>query len=257
MLVWDSTSVTRVYRVENLNSQVMRTAAVGRAAGYSTQQIRDLERDGVLPPAERTAGGHRVYGEIHVRSAVAYRGLAAGAGPVEAKRILRAVHAGDRAAALARLDAVHADLHTERVGLALAREAAAAIAEEPIADVRAADTMSITELATALGVRTSALRHWDTAGLVVPGRAKSGARHYTPEQVRDARIVHQLRRAGYPIPHLRAVLPQLRQATRSGDLHTALASREHALTARSQALLEGASALAPILHLTTSNPRPD
>ncbi|MFE6923154.1 MerR family transcriptional regulator [Nocardia sp. NPDC057663] len=231
----------------NLNSPAGRTVDVARRAGYSVQQVRNLERDGVLPSADRSPGGHRFYREIHVRSALAYRALAAGVGPVEAKRIIRTVHAGDQARALAMLDAAHAGLHTERVDLELARQAAEAIATEPITEVRGSDAMSIAELATALGVRTSTLRHWDAEGLVVPGRSpvSGGARRYSPEQVRDARIVHQLRRAGYRITQVREVIPEFRQ--HSAQVREALAIRDVAITSRSLALLDGAAALRELL----------
>lgn len=242
--------------VSGLNSRGMRTVDVARRAGYSVQQVRNLERDGVLPPAARTATGYRVYGETHVRSAVAYRALAAGAGPVEAKRIVRAVHRGPAAEALALLDAVHARLHAERGEVRLARDAAQAISGEPLDDVRASDAMSISELAAALGVRPSTLRHWDKEQLVVPDRDPAGGtRRYTPAQVRDARIVHQLRQAGYRIEPLRALMPELRSARRLEDIASALAARDAVIDARSRALLDGAAALGTLLcpHLPSSD----
>ncbi|MFE9575941.1 MerR family transcriptional regulator [Nocardia sp. NPDC006044] len=241
--------------MSNLKSQVKRTVDIARGAGYSVQQVRNLERDGVLPPAARTATGHRIYGDIHQHSALAYRALAAGAGPIEAKRILRAFHHGPIPEALALLDAAHARLHTERVELGHAKQAAALISLEPIDDVRGSDSMSIAELADALGIRTSTLRHWDAEGLVIPERDEThqGARYYPPSQVRDARIVHQLRKAGYRIAHLRAVMPELRSAHRSEDLHAALAARDAGLTARATALLDAAAELRIVISLGTKN----
>ncbi|HEX6359826.1 MerR family transcriptional regulator [Actinophytocola sp.] len=221
----------------------MRTVDVGRRAGYSVQQVRNLERDGVLPPATRTATGYRAYDERHVRSALAYRVLAVAAGPVEAKRIVRAAHAYPASDLLALLDAAHARLDTERRELALAREAAEAIAAEPIDDVRPTDTMTITELADALGIRPSALRHWEAEGLVVPGRTAS-RRMYSPADVRQARIVHQLRLAGYRIPTLQTLVPNLRQWD---EVTTALAARDANIEARSRALLDGAAALSALI----------
>ncbi len=229
-------------------SAAMRTVDVARRSGYSVQQVRDLERDGVLPPAARTAAGYRVYAEVHVRSALAYRALAAGAGPVEARRILRAAHGYPASDLLALLDAAHARLHTERRELGLAREAAEAIAAEPVGDVRPADSMGVSELADALGVRPSTLRHWDAEGLVVPGRASpGGTRRYSPADARDARIVHQLRMAGYRIAPLRALMPELRRARRWDEVMAALAARDASVDARSAALLEGAAALGALL----------
>jgi DNA-binding transcriptional MerR regulator len=234
----------------SLKSAGMRTADVARRVGCSVQHVRDLERDGVLPPAARTASGYRTYREVHLQSALAYRALAAGVGPVEAKKIVRAFHLCPTAQALALLDAAHARLDTERADLRQAKEAARTIAGEPIDDVRASDAMSISELADALGVRPSTLRHWDAQALVTPDRDPvRGTRRYTPAQVRDARIVHQLRRAGYRITPLQALMPQLRRTRRSEDVESALAARDVSITTRSRALLDAAAALAAVLSL--------
>ncbi|MFG3497371.1 MerR family transcriptional regulator [Streptomyces sp. NPDC047928] len=230
--------------MESRNSPRLRTVDVARRAGCSVQQVRNLERDGVLPPAARTPAGYRIYDESHVRSALAYRALAAGTGPVEARNIMRAAHAHPAPGLFARVDAAHARLAEERRGLEQAREAARAIVAEPLADTRPSDAMSVSELADALGVRPSALRHWEAEGLLKPGRGPaSGARRYTPADVRDARIVHQLRLAGYRIPALQALMPELRAARRRNDVIAALAARDASIEARSRSLLEGAAAL--------------
>ncbi|MER5257322.1 MULTISPECIES: MerR family transcriptional regulator [unclassified Streptomyces] len=242
----------------SLKSAGMRTADVARSVGYSVQQIRNLERDGVLPPAARTATGYRTYGEVHLQCALAYRALAAAAGPVEAKNIVRAFHQCPASQALALLDAAHARLDKERAELGQAKDAARAISREPIDDVRASDAMSISELATALDVRPSTLRHWHAEGLVVPDRDPvRGTRRYTPAQVRDARIVHQLRKAGYRITPLQALMPQLRNAHRSRDVESVLAARDASITARSAALLDSASALRAVLCLRERTDRPE
>ncbi|MFA1548256.1 MerR family transcriptional regulator [Actinomadura chokoriensis] len=116
--------------------------------------------------------------------------------------------------------------------------------------MRASDSMTVSELAAALGVRPSTLRHWDKEDLVVPDRdPAAGARRYTPAQVRDARIVHQLRRAGYRIEPLRALMPELRSARRLEDAASALEARDAGIEARSRALLDGAAALGTVLSM--------
>ncbi|WP_045693872.1 MerR family transcriptional regulator [Streptomyces rubellomurinus] len=228
----------------------MRIADVARCAAYSVQQVRNLERDGVLPPVARTPKGYRIYEEVHLQSALAYRALAAGIGPTEAKKIVRAFHQLPASQALARLDAAHARLDAERAELRQAEEAAQAISSEPIEDVRVSDSMSVSELAAALGVRTSTLRHWHAEALVVPDRDPvRGTRRYTPAQVRDARIVHQLRKAGYRITPLRALMPVLRHEGRSDEVAAALTARDASIAVRSKALLDGAAALSAVLSL--------
>ncbi|ERK72261.1 transcriptional regulator, MerR family, partial [Leifsonia aquatica ATCC 14665] len=51
-------------------------AAVATASGYSRQQIRDLERLGVIPPAERAPNGYRSFDATHIRALRVYRGVA-------------------------------------------------------------------------------------------------------------------------------------------------------------------------------------
>lgn len=220
------------------------TVDVARGAGYSVQQVRILERDGVLPPVERTASGYRIYAEAHVQAAIAYREFAAGLGPVDAKQLMRTALNRPTVELLASLDAAHADLHVARQRLRLAKKAAESITAEPLDDVRPSDVMSIGELAEALGVRASTLRHWEDEGLVAPDRTVGRrARSYSPAAVRDARIAHQLRLAGYRIDVLRALIPQLSTARDHDGVLKGLNARDSRLDERSRALLHGTAAL--------------
>ncbi len=226
----------------------LRTVDVARRAGCSVQQVRNLEQAGVLPPTTRTPAGYRTYTETHAVAAVAYTDLAAGVGPIEAKTILRTALRSPVSDLLGLLDAAHARFHTERRDVALAQDAVAAISTEPIHDSRTADAMTISELAGALGVRTSALRHWEAEGLLTPARSPAGrSRTYTPVDVRDARIVHQLRLAGHRIPALRELMPALRQAHQHDDITDALRVRHDSITTRSRALLYAAAALEALI----------
>ncbi|MCU1641182.1 MAG: transcriptional regulator [Nocardia sp.] len=237
--------------MQSRNPADLRTADVARLAGYSVQQIRNLERDGALPPATRTPTGYRRYDLSHVHSARAYRSLAAGTGPVAAKQIMRAAHTQPLSTLLALLDTAHAGLDRERGDLESAKAAVHYIADEPIADVRQSDSMTISELATALGIRPSTLRHWDAMGLVTPSRGTTrAARTYTPADVLTARIVHQLRLAGYGITPLQILMPQLRGPRRRSDVLTGLVARDTNIESRSRALFEAAAELHALLALT-------
>ncbi len=238
----------------------LRTIDVARRVGCSVQHLRDLEDEGVVPPAARTSSGYRSWGEVHVRSAVAYRELAQGVGPMPAKELLQALHREAPAVFLALLDDAHAALARERHDLRSAREAVAAIAAEPLTTPLPSDTMTISELAGALGTTPATLRHWEAEGLLAADRTgRVRVRTYSPSQVRDARVIHQLRSAGYAIPHLRSVLRGLlhpRHPRHPGDaLDEALRVRDQQLTNRSHALLRAAAALNDVL--ASKNPPND
>ena len=228
----------------------MRTVDLARRVGCSVQQVRKLEAAGVLPAAVRTTSGYRVYGEQHEASLRAHRALAVAVGPLEARLLMCEAHR-DHRALRAGLDAAHARLHQERAELALARQAVTAIGAEPVADIRPTDAMSVGELAAALGLRPSTLRHWEAEGLLTPGRGPHLQRVYSPTDVRDARLIHQLRQAGYRIPPLRELLPHLRDVD-AAAAH--LTDRARDIDSRSEALMHATVALAAVLVDPTACP---
>ncbi|MDG9727096.1 MerR family transcriptional regulator [Streptomyces sp. DH41] len=235
----------------------LRTVDLARSAGLSTQQIRNYEDAGVLPPAERTESGYRVFGEVHRHALLTYRTLRKGYEPLTATRIMRTVHDGDVPGALALVDAAHAALHEERVSLRAASEALEALAREepePSAERSAGDALRVGEVAALIGVRTSALRVWEAAGLLAPGRERgTGYRVYGPSDVRDARVVRVLRRSHHLFDQIRPVLEGLRREGGSAALRAAVEARGQALTARTRAMLAGAGALHAYLE-GTANP---
>src|SRR5690625_6266901 len=61
------------------------TSQLAAAAGYSVQQIRDLERLGVIPAARRKSNGYRAFEPVHLQALAVYRSLAVAIGPVPAR----------------------------------------------------------------------------------------------------------------------------------------------------------------------------
>jgi DNA-binding transcriptional MerR regulator len=238
--------------VESRNT-ALRTVDVARRAGCSVQHVRNLEQAGALPPTTRTPAGYRTYTHVHVLAAAAYVTLSAGVGPVQAKTILRTAHRSPLPELLDALDAAHAGLHNER-RVVHRQHALTAISAEPIHAPRADDAMTISELAGALGVRASALRHWEHEGLLTPTRSTTGrARTYSPVDVRDARVIHQLRLAGHRVPALRQLLAALRGTGQHGDITAALSARQDNITQRSRALLRAAAVLESLITATRAS----
>ncbi|WP_264029277.1 MerR family transcriptional regulator [Cellulosimicrobium sp. SH8] len=256
-----------------VGSRPLRTSDVARATGWSVQQVRDLEALGVLPPAGRSANGYRTFGDEHVLALRAYRGLATAVGPVEARRVLRAVRTLSRDEATALVGALHVTLAREREEALAARRALLAIRAEgddearPPGDVTAgqddadASVLTITQLAAALGVRASTLRFWEREGLLAPDRVASragsvSARRYPPAAVREARVVAALRAAGYRVPDVRRTIDALRRTTGPADVADPLAAldaRLGTIALRTVALLDAGHDVARLL---TGTPPP-
>ncbi|MEU6222561.1 MerR family transcriptional regulator [Streptomyces sp. NPDC047042] len=240
----------------------LRPVDLARLSGLSTQQIRNYEDAGVLPPAARTESGYRVFGDVHRRALLTYRALQPGYGPVAATAVMQALHDGDVPGALALVDAAHAGLHEQRTALRATRvaletlagrrppAAAPHTADPHTADPRTAD-LRIGEVAALLGVRTSALRVWEAAGLLTPARERGTRyRQFGPDDIRDARLIQTLRRSHYPLDQIRPVLEELRREGGTEALRAAVAERGEALAGRTRAMLAGAGRLAEYIEYT-------
>lgn len=229
----------------------LRPVDLARAAGVSTQQIRNYADAGILPPTPRSPAGYRRFGTRHRDALLTYRALLPAYGPDTAQAIMRAVHAGDLSLALTLIDAGHVALHEQRLSLRAAGEALEAVAKETPDDTPQPDTspdtpqrLRIGEVAARLGVRTSALRVWESAGLLAPEREPgTHYRWFSPADVRDARIVSILRQGHYPLPQIHAVLEGLRETGSPDALRAAIAQRLAGVTARATAMLAASGRL--------------
>lgn len=229
---------------------VLRTAEVSTASGYSVQQVRDLERLGVIPTAVRAANGYRHYTPVHVHALGAYRRLALAIGPVDARRLLAGIWSMTVADAAAEIGSLHVRLATERARLLQAQHALRDIRVEAGSGSGSDPDgpMGITELATALGVRGSTLRFWEQEGLVASRRVTSlRVRVYDPAGVRAARIVAALRSAGYRIPAVRSILASLDDLGGRDMTAAIVQHRLDDVATRAVALLEAGADLAGIL----------
>ncbi|MGW0683911.1 MerR family transcriptional regulator [Streptomyces sp. NPDC002754] len=239
------------------DGDVLRTVDVARESGYSVQQVRDLERLGVVPAAVRAGNGYRAYAAVHVRALRAYRGLAGAIGPVAARQLMAGLWARTVTEAAAAINDVHVGLARERDEVLRAQQALWAIEDESAHHGAAGgdDTMTITELAAALGVRTSTLRFWEREGLVSPERVTSlRARRYDASAIGAARIVAALRGSGYGIPAVRDIVDSLHSLEVGGGperVRRILVERLDRIAARSVELLRVGGDLAAVLDSLT------
>lgn len=226
------------------------TSQLASATGYSVQQVRDLEHLGVVPPAVRQPNGYRRFGSEHITALRAYRHLAMAVGPVVARSTMREAQTLPYDQAIARIVALHVALARSRDDSLAAVHALDSIVEEDAHDAvpTPADSMSITELSNAIGVRSSTLRFWEQQGLVTPDRAPGlNTRHYPLAAIRDARIVAALRAGGYRIPAVQAVMESLRTVRGTDDARAALQNRLRTVAAQSESLLRAGTDIADLI----------
>ncbi|GAA1954054.1 TioE family transcriptional regulator [Catenulispora subtropica] len=222
----------------------LRPIDLAREHGLSTQAVRNYEDAGILPIAERTPTGYRVYTPRHAQALRAFLALVPGHGHPTATSIMQAVNRAATDTAFRLVDESHAQLLADRRTLqsveAALRDLAPTLPEPP-GDGR--DTF-VGPLARRLGIRPATLRKWERAGLVHPHRdPHTGYRVYTPADVRDTQLVHQLRRGGYLLEQIAPVIAQVRSAGGVAPLETMLRDWHARLAARGRAMLAGAAAL--------------
>lgn len=204
---------------------VLRPVDLAREAGVSVQTVRDYERMGFLPPAERSPQGYRRYGQQHLHAMRAARVMIGGFGWEHALHIMQHIHRRDLTATFTVIDARHAFIHQRRLEVEAMLKALQSISASLLPSSRTqgkAKMLLIGEVAKRAGVRVSAIRFWEGQGFVHPARDTSSRyRLYDERQVYLIQIVTLLRKAGYTIEATRAVLAQLASGTPGQALQAA------------------------------------
>lgn len=228
----------------------LRPIDLAREHGISTQVVRNYERDGYLPPADRSPSGYRTYTGTHAAALRAFLALVVAHGHRTAGQIMTALHRDALADALDVVDRSHARMLRDRETLARVRDAVNHLTAQPPME-RPGDTpRTVGELARHLAVTAATLRNWERVGILVPTRdPATGYRRFGPGDVRDAELTHLLRRGGYPLVRIAIVVEQVRSAKGTDALTRALDDQQRALTARGLAMLTAAADLARYLGL--------
>ncbi|MFI8419429.1 MerR family transcriptional regulator [Streptomyces sp. NPDC085460] len=230
----------------------LRPVDLAQEHGISPQTVRNYERDGFLPPAERTASGYRRYTERHAAALRAYLAMVPAHGYAEGGTIMRAVTGGRLDDALAAVDRSHAELLRDRGTLDAVGEVLAHLRKRAGGtDWRAPRTtqpFTIGELARRLGVSVATIRAWERAGVLAPGRRRdTDHRSYDADDVRDAELAHFLRRGHYSLELIATVVRQIRTAGDTRALEEALEDWRRRVTARGVAMLRAAALLSAYL----------
>jgi DNA-binding transcriptional MerR regulator len=235
----------------------LRPSDLAREHGLSTQAVRNYERDGCIPPAARTRSGYRVYTEVHAAALRAFLALARAYGHAVATEIMHALGEDDLDDVLMIIDRGHEQLLRDRGTLDAVRATVDRLTADADADAdavpdRTADPAPFTvgELAHRLRVTPATLRNWEEAGILAPERDRAtGYRRFRAEDVRDAELAHLLRRGGYPLEHIAAVVQQIRTAGGTEALSRALEDWRRKLNERGLSMMDAAAHLSRYLEM--------
>src|SRR5947199_8017509 len=85
------------------------------AGHISVQQVRNYEANGLIPKAQRSPSGYRLYTQQHLAALQTVKSMVPGYGWPRTSAIMQALHRGDLSAALATIDERHAELALKRL----------------------------------------------------------------------------------------------------------------------------------------------
>jgi DNA-binding transcriptional MerR regulator len=190
----------------------LRTHDLALAGHISVQQVRNYEANGLIPQAQRSPSGYRLYTQQHLVALKAVKSMVQGYGWPRTAAIMQALHRGDLSAALATIDERHAELASRRFQVEQTLSALNTFAAGSASSQSSShpQRFRVGEAAKQVGVRVSALHFWEQQGLLHPVREQhSRYRLYDEHQVRRLRVVVLLRDAGYPFNVIQSVLDEL------------------------------------------------
>ncbi|MBV9019616.1 MAG: MerR family DNA-binding transcriptional regulator [Ktedonobacteraceae bacterium] len=218
----------------------LRTSDLAQAGQISVQQVRNYEALGLLPSVERSKSGYRLYTPQHLAALKTAQSMVAGYGWQRAPTIMQALHRGELSAALALIDARHAELASKRLQVeqTLAALQALVLQSAAVPSVLHAQRLRVGEAARQVGVRVSAVHFWEQQGLLHPLRDQSNHyRLYDEQQMRRLRVVVLLRDTGYDFNVILPVLEEL-EAGRPEKAIVAVEKRREELTRTSWMCIE-------------------
>src|SRR5436189_5462157 len=225
----------------------LRTHDLALAGHISVQQVRNYEANGLIPQAQRSPSGYRLYTQQHLAALKTVQSMVRGYGWPRTSAIMQALHRGDLSAALATIDERHAEqarkrLQVEQTLFALRTLVAQS---DSLQSSHHPQRFRVGEAAKQVGVRVSALHFWEQQGLLHPVREQNSRyRLYDEHQMPRLRVVVLLREAGYDFKVIRSALDEL-AAGRPEKAIMAVEKRREDLTRTSWACIE---ALASFQH---------
>src|SRR5579884_2125473 len=218
----------------------LRTHDLALAGNISVQQVRNYEASGLIPQAQRSPSGYRLYTQQHLAALKTVKSTVRGYGWPRTSAIMQALHRGDLSAALATIDERHAELASKRLQVEQTLSALHTLAAQSASQPRSPhpQRFRVGEAAKQVGVRVSALHFWEQQGLLHPVREPySRYRLYDEHQMRRLRVVVLLREAGYPFNVIQSVLDEV-AAGRPEQAIVAVEKRREELTRTSWSCVE-------------------
>ncbi|MFE5317994.1 MerR family transcriptional regulator [Paenibacillus sp. NPDC056579] len=232
----------------------IRPIDIARKLHISTNTLRHYEEWGIVPPVERGPNGYRIYTELHVAYFECIRVLNDGIGMQKTAQMMKLTLQGRTDEALWILSQCQAELYQDKL-----------IAEKAVQALETEDTnllpakkgkkgLTIGEISVQTMIPTTAIRHWEKAGLLTISRDReNGYRVFTPANLRQILIIRTLKTAFWSLDIIKQIISELDD----NQVATAIKTAREALlylNHMNRNQLRGASYFHRLMDLLTSSP---
>ncbi|WP_223836655.1 MerR family DNA-binding transcriptional regulator [Paenibacillus oceani] len=202
---------------------MMRPIDIAEKLNLSTSALRNYEAKGLVPPALRSAGGHRMYTEEHLAYFECLQAMSPGFGMEVASEVVKHVQLRDASSARWCITVSQAQLHHDKQqagrNLQMLEDQVRNGAEEANG---VQERKTIGEVSAATLIAGSAIRYWEKEGLIASSRdPHNGYRIFGRSQLRKITLLGALRNAIYS-----PELVSLKQAISRLDLNDLEGARE-------------------------------
>lgn len=176
----------------------VRPKDIAAKLNISTSALRNYEAQGIVPPAERSENGYRMYKEEHIAYFECIQAMSPGFGMEVTKEVLCNIQSKKVDDALRLVNEVQANLHRD---IKRAEETISILkSDRPRLD-RSSESLewkTIGEVSAETSIPSSTIRYWESIGLITSSRdPHNGYRIFSPSQIRKILLLRTLRPAVY------------------------------------------------------------
>ncbi|AIQ47946.1 MerR family transcriptional regulator [Paenibacillus sp. FSL R7-0273] len=191
----------------------METYTPNQIAGtlqVSTTTLRRYEEQELIPPVPRTPSNHRFYGQVHVQAFRTIRALLLGYDIPVVYEAMRMFKQGRPEQALWLVNEQQYQIQAEKQRVEEILTMIRGTDFTRYKNIKLKEQMNIGEVATIAGVNTSAIRHWESEGLIQSQRNKeNGFRMFSIAELRKILVISSLRKTVYYIDNMKSLLNDL------------------------------------------------
>lgn len=187
---------------------------IAKSLNVSTSALRHYETWGIVPTPERAKNGYRLYTEVHFAYFRFIRAMFPAVSMRVISNVLRYIQQKNVDAAFWIINEEQAKLHHEKK---MAENTLAILYNPDIMKLdrkKLKNEMTIGEVAELAEVTTSAIRHWEKEGLLVPNRnPDNGYRSFTQTHLSQILLIRAMRSKVHSLENLKEAVKSVEHYT--------------------------------------------